>query len=114
VSNDDWCTNCDGRKCMDCVLRYEHDACEDSCPFCCDHECTAPANPHSDLIARARKSYRSLDGVVVVSPRLLADLADALEDATRDVIAWVPASVLDGDDDETAEKLARFLRAKQP
>lgn len=32
-----------------------------------------------DLIARARKSYRTLDGIVCVSPRLLADLADELE-----------------------------------
>lgn len=30
---------------------------------------------------RAKKSYRSLDGVVVVSPRLIADLVDALEAA---------------------------------
>jgi len=32
-----------------------------------------------NLIARARKSYRTLDGVIVVSPRLVKDLADALE-----------------------------------
>lgn len=29
------CRNCDDRKCMDCVLRYIHDFCEDSCPMCC-------------------------------------------------------------------------------
>jgi hypothetical protein len=29
------CTNCDGRKCMDCVLRYMHDNCVYDCPFCC-------------------------------------------------------------------------------
>lgn len=29
------CTNCDGRKCMDCVTRTIHDACRDDCPFCC-------------------------------------------------------------------------------
>lgn len=29
------CRNCDDRKCMDCVLRYHHDQCEDSCPCCC-------------------------------------------------------------------------------
>lgn len=29
------CRNCDDRKCMDCVLRYIHDACRDSCPMCC-------------------------------------------------------------------------------
>ena len=34
---------------------------------------------NDELIARARKSYRSLDGVVVVSPHLIKDLADALE-----------------------------------
>lgn len=29
------CTNCDGRKCMGCVLReYDHQ-CQDDCPFCC-------------------------------------------------------------------------------
>ena len=28
------CCNCGGRKCMDCVLRYMHDQCEDSCPDC--------------------------------------------------------------------------------
>lgn len=28
------CRNCDDRKCMDCVLRYQHDQCEDSCPCC--------------------------------------------------------------------------------
>jgi hypothetical protein len=31
----DDCTNCDGRKCMDCVLRYQHDYCVDDCPDCC-------------------------------------------------------------------------------
>jgi len=30
-----WCANCDGRRCMACVLRYLHDACEDDCPACC-------------------------------------------------------------------------------
>lgn len=29
------CRNCDDRKCMDCVMRYVHDVCEDSCPMCC-------------------------------------------------------------------------------
>lgn len=29
------CRNCDDRKCMSCVLRYMHDACEDDCPMCC-------------------------------------------------------------------------------
>lgn len=29
------CLNCDDRKCMDCVLRYEHNRCEPSCPMCC-------------------------------------------------------------------------------
>lgn len=28
------CLNCDDRKCMDCVFRYQHDKCEDSCPSC--------------------------------------------------------------------------------
>lgn len=32
------CLNCDDRKCMDCVLRYMHDRCEDSCPMCCGGE----------------------------------------------------------------------------
>lgn len=30
------CLNCDDRKCMDCVSRYVHDRCEDSCPDCCE------------------------------------------------------------------------------
>lgn len=34
----EWCSNCDGRKCMDCVLRYVHDECKDDCPFCCPAE----------------------------------------------------------------------------
>lgn len=32
---EEFCKNCDGRKCMSCVLRYHHDACEDDCPDCC-------------------------------------------------------------------------------
>ena len=40
---------------------------------------------HTELIARARKSYRSLNGVIVVSPTLVADLADALEAAETTV-----------------------------
>lgn len=28
------CTNCDGRGCMDCVLRHWHDECEDRCHMC--------------------------------------------------------------------------------
>lgn len=34
------CRNCDDRKCMDCVFRYHHDACEESCPDCCTNERT--------------------------------------------------------------------------
>lgn len=30
------CENCDGRLCMDCVLRIEHDSCRNDCPFCCE------------------------------------------------------------------------------
>lgn len=30
------CTNCDDRKCMDCVCRVVHDECVDDCPFCCE------------------------------------------------------------------------------
>jgi len=44
---------------------------------------------NEELIARARKSYRSLDGVVVVSPQLLSDLADALEAAEADISEYV-------------------------
>lgn len=29
------CSNCDGRKCMDCVMRTWHEKCENSCPVCC-------------------------------------------------------------------------------
>lgn len=29
------CANCDDRKCMSCVFREIHDACEDDCPECC-------------------------------------------------------------------------------
>lgn len=29
------CPNCNGRWCMDCVLRYCHDWCQEDCPFCC-------------------------------------------------------------------------------
>jgi hypothetical protein len=29
------CPNCDGQKCMDCVLRHQHETCEDDCPMCC-------------------------------------------------------------------------------
>lgn len=36
---------------------------------------------HVELIARARKSDRNLSGVIVVSPKLVAELADALEAA---------------------------------
>lgn len=28
------CSNCDNRRCMDCVSRTMHDRCEDSCPVC--------------------------------------------------------------------------------
>lgn len=46
-------------------------------------DCTCRGNPRcmADLVSRLRKAYRSLDGVVVVSPRLLAEAADALEAA---------------------------------
>jgi hypothetical protein len=29
------CCNCGGRKCMACVFREQHGACEDDCPDCC-------------------------------------------------------------------------------
>lgn len=35
-----------------------------------------------ELIVRARKSYRSLAGLIVVSPRLVSELTDALEEAS--------------------------------
>ena len=44
----------------------------------------------TDLIQTARGKYKSLDGLVVVSPRLLSDLADALEQADTD-IKWLRA-----------------------
>lgn len=34
-STPEWCPNCDDRRCMACVFREVHDACEESCPFCC-------------------------------------------------------------------------------
>jgi len=30
------CSNCDDRKCMDCVFRVIHDECRDDCPHCCN------------------------------------------------------------------------------
>ena len=30
------CPNCDGRLCMDCVLRTIHDRCVADCPDCCE------------------------------------------------------------------------------
>lgn len=30
-----WCSNCDDRRCMDCVFRSPHDSCADDCPTCC-------------------------------------------------------------------------------
>lgn len=46
----------------------------------------------NDLIAEARGKYKSLDGVVVVSPKLLARLADALENdgiTAREDLAYI-------------------------
>lgn len=30
------CPTCDDRQCMDCVMRYHHDRCENTCPRCGD------------------------------------------------------------------------------
>ena len=30
------CPTCDDRQCMDCVLRHQHDRCENTCPRCGD------------------------------------------------------------------------------
>lgn len=30
------CTNCDGRGCMGCVLRWYDHECRNDCPFCCE------------------------------------------------------------------------------
>lgn len=46
------CRNCDDRKCMSCVLRYWHDACEDDCPMCCGDE------PHSSGTDPLRSSQQ--------------------------------------------------------
>lgn len=35
--------NCDERKCMSCVMRELHDACQDDCPSCCPTP--PPADP---------------------------------------------------------------------
>lgn len=32
---DDYCRNCDGRKCMGCVFREHPHDCADDCPDCC-------------------------------------------------------------------------------
>lgn len=29
------CANCDGRRCMSCVVREEHDQCRNDCLYCC-------------------------------------------------------------------------------
>lgn len=29
------CTNCDNRKCMECVCREWHEKCRENCPSCC-------------------------------------------------------------------------------
>lgn len=32
----DVCSNCHGRRCMGCVLRYHDHDCADDCPMCCE------------------------------------------------------------------------------
>ena len=47
------CENCDGRKCMGCVMREWGHECADDCPTCCPD---ADA-PDSVLVSRARYNY---------------------------------------------------------
>ncbi|WP_074850595.1 dATP/dGTP pyrophosphohydrolase domain-containing protein [Tsukamurella tyrosinosolvens] len=46
----DECSNCDGRKCMDCVCRHYHDACVEDCPQCCP----APQPPQEHAVEPTR------------------------------------------------------------
>jgi hypothetical protein len=51
------CPNCDGRKCMDCVLRYWHEECVDDCPECCADQ-TMPVPVGSGLLVSNGESMR--------------------------------------------------------
>lgn len=37
-----------------------------------------------DLLRRARKSYRSLDGLIAISPKLIKELTDMIEELRKD------------------------------
>lgn len=52
------CTNCDGRKCMDCVLRYQHDYCVNDCPDCCG---VVLAKPKPRTLSANERNQRTLD-----------------------------------------------------
>lgn len=51
------CENCDGRRCMACVVREVHDECVDDCPACCvivtcPTDCRAPNGEKWSTITR--------------------------------------------------------------
>lgn len=46
------CANCDGRKCMACVFREQHDHCVDDCHDCCPRPNVHHSGPVSVYLAR--------------------------------------------------------------
>jgi hypothetical protein len=74
------CTNCDGRKCMACVLRQIHEECRDDCPFC------RPDRDHYDLTARRRA--RAIELGAIPEP---IEAGTARRKAVRDAICGAPS-----------------------
>lgn len=48
------CRNCNGRKCMACVCRENHDECATDCPDCC----AAPAEWEDHVVAASQSPHR--------------------------------------------------------
>lgn len=77
------CSNCDGRKCMDCCSRAIHDECVEDCPDCCTQgpESVTPATKLGS-VDFAPDELIALAKVVEDYERLYMDAAKVVADDT--------------------------------
>jgi hypothetical protein len=65
---------------------------------------------HEELLGRARKSYRTLHGVIVVSPKLIVELIEAVESAVADRDRALARTELEADVRRDVETRYRAFR----
>jgi hypothetical protein len=85
------CTNCDGRKCMSCVMREMHDACRDDCPFCCPEAAIEDEKAHEEWLrgVRSEAMSQAVERIVAQLQELRSHYAQLIEPNKGRYREWV-------------------------